>query len=102
LERYKDLCDDAWQSNNDKVKRLPRYCTFTYGQYVKELTSWQEAVWEKLKDNIAYEFKAKDSFQLMNSVPYLIALKSKQQAEHEDVRLYTTHLVHHLRRLGSY
>ncbi len=88
LERYGDQCEDAALKDSDKVKRLPRYCSLSIGQYIKTLPEWIGRNWEELSAVMEEEYKDQDTFQQMNSRSFLEALKAKPRTTEDDVRQF--------------
>ena len=42
LDRYSDLCTDYKLSDEDKMRRLPRYCDMRLGWAIETIQEWQE------------------------------------------------------------
>ena len=88
LERYGDQCDDAGLKEDEKLKRLTRYCSFAIGQYVKTMPEWVLKDWNGLVKLLLEEYKDQDTFQQMHSRWFLENLKCKDRAGEEDVRQF--------------
>ncbi|MCJ1344896.1 hypothetical protein MMC31_003101 [Peltigera leucophlebia] len=86
LDLYDQLCSDYRLSESEKINRLPRYCEFFTGNYIKILI--KGADWVAVRSILRREYKGNDLDQLMNSREFLEALKKKSRSENDDLLHY--------------
>ncbi|MCJ1342812.1 hypothetical protein MMC31_001001 [Peltigera leucophlebia] len=86
LDRYSQLCADYRLSESDKIHRLPWYCEFFTGNYIKILI--KEAEWVAVRSILGRGYKDNDLDQLINSREFLDALERKPRSEDEDLLHY--------------
>ena len=86
LDLYDQLCSDYGLSESEKIYRLPWYCEFFIGRYVKILI--KGADWTTARSILRREYKDNDLDQLMNSREFLEALKKKSRSEDDDLMHY--------------
>ena len=86
LSRYEDMCEDYHVGNNEKIRRLPRYCDMLIGQTIESLPDFVERRWTQLSKVMKKEYKAGDSIQQVNSRPFLESYKDKVRTSDDDVR----------------
>ena len=86
LDRYSQLCADYRLSESEKIYRLPWYCEFFTGNYIKILI--KGADWATVRSKLRREYKDNDLDQLMNSREFLEALKKKSRSEDDDLMQY--------------
>ena len=86
LSRYEDMCEDYHVGNNEKIRRLPRYCDMLIGQTVESLPDFVERRWAQLCKVMKKEYKAGDSIQQVNSRAFLESYKDKERTSEDDVR----------------
>ena len=82
LDLYDQLCSDYRLSEFEKIYRLPWYCEFFLGKYVRILI--KGANWAAARSILRTEYKDNDLDQLMNSREFLEALKKKPRSEDHD------------------
>lgn len=89
LENLSDMYDDAGIKDEDqKVKRLARYCGPTVGPWVKTLIEYDERNWEGLKAVLLQQFKDTDDAQIRNSTGFLEQLMKRPRGDGDDLALY--------------
>ena len=86
LSRYEDMCEDYHVGNNERIRRLPRYCDMLIGQTIESLPDFVERRWTQLSKVMKKEYKAGDSIQQVNSRPFLESYKDKVRTSDDDVR----------------
>ncbi|MCJ1348040.1 hypothetical protein MMC31_006271 [Peltigera leucophlebia] len=86
LDLYDQLCSDYRLSELEKINRLPWYCEFFTGNYIKILI--KGADWVAVRSILRREYKDNDLDQLMNSREFLEALKKKSRSEDDDLFHY--------------
>ncbi|MCJ1349385.1 hypothetical protein MMC31_007625 [Peltigera leucophlebia] len=65
LDLYDQLCSDYRLSESEKINRLPWYCEFFTGNYIKILI--KESDWVAVRSILRREYKDNDLDQLINS-----------------------------------
>ena len=83
LDLYDQLCSDYRLSESEKIYRLPWYCEFFIGRYIKILI--KGADWTAVRAILRREYKENDLDQLMYSREFLEALKKKLYSEDDDL-----------------
>ncbi len=58
IERFEDICDNYQVKDENKIKRVPRYCTQVISQFVKGIKEYQDEDWSKLKKDLKKEYRA--------------------------------------------
>ena len=86
LDLYDQLCSDYRLSESEKIYRLPWYCEFFIGRYIRILI--KDADWTAAREILRREYKDNDLDQLMNSREFLEALKKKPCSEDDDLIQY--------------
>lgn len=86
LDLYDLLCSDCRLSEFEKIYRLPWYCEFFTGRYVKILI--KDADWTAARDILRRKYKDNDLDQLMNSREFLQAFKKKPRSKDDDLMHY--------------
>ena len=86
LDLYSQLCSDYRLSESEKIIRLPWYCEFFTGNYIKILI--RGADWTAVRAILRREYKKNDLDQLINSREFLEALKKKARFEDDDLMHY--------------
>lgn len=87
-ERYEELCEDFGLGESEVVKRLPRYCESTIGQFIKNLPEYDAGKWKAFKEVLLEEFKEYDSHQQKFSILFLETLMNTPRTEDSDLRQY--------------
>ncbi len=82
LHLYDQLCSDYRLSESEKIYRLPWYCEFFIGRYIRILI--KGADWTAARSILRKEYKDNDLDQLMSSREFLEALKKKARSEDDD------------------
>ena len=75
LDLYNQLCSDYRLSESEKINRLPWYCEFFTGNYIKILI--KGADWAAVRTILRREYKENDLDQRINSREFLEALKKR-------------------------
>ena len=83
LDRCSQLCEDYHLSESEKIYRLPWYCKYFTGNYVKILI--KGADWAAARSVLRREYKHNDLDQLMNSREFLETLKKNPRSEEDDL-----------------
>ena len=86
LDLYDQLCSDYRLSESEKIYRLPWYCEFFIGRYIRILI--KDADWTAAREILRREYKDNDLGQPMNSREFLEALKKKPRSEDDDLIQY--------------
>ena len=86
LDLYDQLCSDYRLSEFEKIYRLPWYCEFFIGKYVRLLI--KDADWVAARSILRREYKENDLDQLMYSREFLEALRKKSRSEDDDLLHY--------------
>ena len=86
LDLYSQLCADYYLLESEKIYRLPWYCEFFTGNYIKILI--KGADWAAVRSILRKEYKDNDLDQLMNSREFLEALKKKSRSDKDDILYY--------------
>ena len=66
IEHFEDIYDDYQIRDENKIKRVPRYCTQVIGQFMKEIKKYQDEDWGKLKKELKKEYRVDDVTQQIN------------------------------------
>ena len=86
LDLYDQLRSDYRLPESEKIYRLPWYCEFFIGKYVRILI--KGANWAAARSILRTEYKKNDLDQLMYSQEFLKALKKKARSEDDDLLHY--------------
>ena len=86
LDLYDQLCSDHRLSESEKIYRLPWYCEFFIGRYVKILI--KDADWTTARSILRREYKDNDLDQLMNFREFLELFKKKFRSEDDNLMQY--------------
>ncbi len=58
IERFEDIYNNYQIRDENKIKRVPRYCTQVIDQFIKEIKKYQNEDWGKLKKELKKEYRA--------------------------------------------
>ena len=86
LDLYDQLCSHYRLSESEKIYRLPLYCEYFIGRYVRILI--EDVDWTAARVILRREYKENDLDQLINSREFLEALKRKTRSEDDDLMHY--------------
>src|SRR5207244_1747127 len=81
LERYRDCYTDVGLTETEGVRRLPNYCDFTIGEYIKTMPAWTAGNIAALGKTIKWTYRQWDTVQQKNTREYLEALVAKPRTE---------------------
>ena len=91
LDRFDDLCKEYLVTDEDKLTKLPRYCSRNIGDAIKSLKEWEKKDYQALRKAILVEYKDDDSHQQVYSLQFLEKYKSVVRTEKDDTRQYCRH-----------
>jgi hypothetical protein len=74
LTNYGDMCEDYNVEERERVRRCPRYCAEHIAVAVRGLAAFIEPNWERLKKEMAKQFRETDPMQQMYTRGFLDAL----------------------------
>src|SRR6266536_1269563 len=88
IEYFENICDDYQVRDENKIKRVPRYCTQVISQFVKEIKKYQDEDWGKLKKKLKKEYRADNVTQQINTRQFLKVLVDKPRGVKEAANYY--------------
>jgi len=89
LERFEEMCEDyGVETDEEKLRRMPKYCAEGVGRGIKSMPEWIEKKWGDLKKELGVEFRSQDVYQQTHSRRYLQAFVSKDRKSSDDLRQY--------------
>jgi hypothetical protein len=88
LEQYEGLCTDYHVPAEEKLTRLPRYCTQPIAETIKSLKEWTDRNYQALKKALLAEYWKDDTHQLLYSVSFLESYKNIPRTEKDDILDY--------------
>ncbi len=83
IEYFENICDDYQVRDENKIKRVPRYCTQVISQFVKGIKKYQDEDWGKLKKELKKEYRVDTITQQMNTRQFLEVLIDKPRGVKE-------------------
>ncbi len=88
LDRYADLCLNYDLEEEEKIRRLFRYCDFINEQYVRVVINANVFEWKELCKTLCRDYKDKDLNQQLHSLEYLEIFKNKMRTSLEEISQY--------------
>ena len=88
LDSYSRMCTNYQVDEQEKIKRLSRYCELFTGKYIETFISFSGTSWATLRKALRKEYKDHDLNQQMNSRRFLELYKSKSRFNTADVLQY--------------
>ena len=52
IEHFEDIYNNYQVRDENKIKRVPRYCTQMISQFIKKIKKYQDEDWGKLKKRV--------------------------------------------------
>ena len=88
LDRYDDTCNEHFVEGDDKLNKLPRYCTPNIRDAIKSMKEWKLKDYSILRKAMLLEYKEYDSYQQIYSLQFLEKYKSVIRTSKDDIRQY--------------
>ena len=89
LDRFSDLCADYKLSDEEKLRRLPRYCDMRIGQPIETIREWRDRRdWKKFRKVVCEGFESADQAQTYHSREFLETFQDRHRSEDEDPRRF--------------
>src|SRR5438045_2567154 len=85
LDHFNDLCKEYLVLDEDKLVKLPQYCSRSIGDAVKSLKEWKDKDYPALWKAILKEYKEHDSYQQIYSLQFLEKYKSVAHTKKDDI-----------------
>ena len=88
LDRFSDLCADYKLSDEEKMRRLPRYCDMRIGQSIETIREWRDRDWKQFRTPLCEEYESADQAQTYHSWEFLETFKDRTRGKEEDLRRF--------------
>ena len=88
LTLFEVLFSDHGLTEEEGLRRLPSYCKFLTGGYIRTTEEWISSNWGALKEALLDEYRYEDDYQQKTSLRYLEALKDRGCTTTDSVQLY--------------
>jgi hypothetical protein len=88
FDRFEDLCKDYGVSDEDKLRKLPYYCSRDIRDTIISLKEWEAKDYTNLRKRILKVYKAHDSYQQTLSLQFLEKYKSVSRSESDNILRY--------------
>jgi predicted aspartyl protease len=88
LDNFDDLCDEYAVAEQQKLMKLPKYCSRSVGDSIKSHKAWVAKDYPALRRAILMEYRIYDTHQQMYSVEFLDRYKSIKRTDKDDILQY--------------
>ena len=88
MDQFSDLCRDYKLTDDEKIKRLPRYCDMRIEQTIETMKEWRKRDWTKFRHSLREEYESADQAQTYHSRDFLETFKDRQRTDDEDPQRY--------------
>ncbi len=88
LDRYVDLCQNYDLEEEEKIRRLLRYCDLINEQYVRVVVNANVFDWKKFCKILCRDYKNKNLNQQLHSLKYLEVFKNKMRTFLKEISQY--------------